>query len=107
MLFTVLYPEADTRSPLSAPELLTPPLEDVILPGVTRDSILSLARDHVSGKLKIPGLPDNLVVNERHITMKEVKEAGESGRLLEVFGAGTSRHLIDSSVPDTEWIVIH
>ncbi|KAG9001087.1 hypothetical protein FRB93_012467 [Tulasnella sp. JGI-2019a] len=70
-------------------ELVTPPLEDVILPGVTRDSVLSLAQDHASGKLKLPGLPDKLTVSERHIKMKEVKDAAEEGRLLEVFGCGT------------------
>jgi len=26
-------------------ELVTPPLDDVVLPGVTRDSVLRLARD--------------------------------------------------------------
>ncbi|KAG9094351.1 hypothetical protein FS749_012636 [Ceratobasidium sp. UAMH 11750] len=71
-------------------ELVTPPLDDLILPGVTRDSILCLARDHVSGKAKIPGLPDDLIVSERPITMGEVKAAAESGNLLEVFGAGTA-----------------
>lgn len=72
------------------PELVTPPLEDLILPGVTRDSILCLARDHVAGKITIPGLPNDLVVSERHITMNELKSASESGNLLEVFGAGTA-----------------
>ncbi|QRV76771.1 amino-transferase class IV protein [Ceratobasidium sp. AG-Ba] len=71
-------------------ELVTPPLEDLILPGVTRDSILCLARDHVSGKIDIPGLPKDLVVSERHITMGEIKAAADSGNLLEVFGAGTA-----------------
>ncbi|KAG8766612.1 hypothetical protein FRC12_006761 [Ceratobasidium sp. 428] len=71
-------------------ELATPPLDDLILPGVTRDSILCLARDHVSGKAKISGLPDDLIVSERPITMGEVKAAAESGNLLEVFGAGTA-----------------
>lgn len=70
-------------------ELVTPPLDDMILPGVTRDSILALARDHISGKGRIDGLPDDLVVSERPMTMGEVKAAAESGNLLEVFGAGT------------------
>lgn len=72
-----------------ATELVTPPLEDVILPGVTRDSVLALARGQESGKSKLPGLPEKLVVSERHITMKEVKEAAAEGRLLEVFGSGS------------------
>ncbi|KDQ19839.1 hypothetical protein BOTBODRAFT_27261 [Botryobasidium botryosum FD-172 SS1] len=71
-------------------ELVTPPLEDVILPGITRDSILSLARGHASGAQPISTLPSKLIVSERHITMKEVKAAAESNRLLEVFGAGTA-----------------
>ncbi|CAE6469562.1 unnamed protein product [Rhizoctonia solani] len=78
------------KHPDGTTELATPPLEDVILPGVTRDSILALARDHESGKARIPGLPDNLKVSERHIKMAEVKAAAESGNLLEAFGAGTA-----------------
>ncbi|KAF5314092.1 hypothetical protein D9611_006913 [Ephemerocybe angulata] len=65
-------------------ELVTPPLDGMILPGVTRDSVLSLARQHV------PGLPEKLVVSERPVTMAEVKEASEKGRLVEMFGAGTA-----------------
>ena len=71
-----------------AAELVTPPLEDVILPGVTRDSVLALAREHSAGTLHIPGLPSKLTVSERHITMGEVKKAAESHQLLEVFGTG-------------------
>lgn len=70
---------------------MTPPLEDVVLPGVTRDSVLALARDHAAGKLQL-NLPSNLVVSERPITMGEVKEAADSGKLLEVFGSGEGKH---------------
>lgn len=73
---------------LLATELVTPPLDGMILPGVTRDSVLSLARDHVSGIKRLPNLPDNLVVSERPVTMKEVKEASQSGSLVELFGSG-------------------
>jgi len=69
-------------------ELVTPPLDGMILPGVTRDSVLCLARDHVSRKKRLPHLPENLVVSERPVTMKEVKAASESGRIVELFGAG-------------------
>lgn len=69
-------------------ELVTPPLDDVILPGVTRDSVLHLARDHASGKNPIPGLPKNLTVSERYINMGEVVEAAKKDRLFEVFGTG-------------------
>ncbi|KAL4068354.1 aminotransferase [Scleroderma yunnanense] len=71
-------------------ELVTPPLDGMILPGVTRDSVLTLARDHASGKKRLAGLPDQLKVTERPITMSEVKGAAESGRLVELFGAGTA-----------------
>lgn len=64
----------------------------MILPGITRDSVLSIARDHASGKKKIPGLPDQLVVTERPVTMPEVKRSLQEGNLLELFGTGTSQH---------------
>lgn len=69
-------------------ELATPPLDGIILPGVTRDSVLTLARDHASGKAKVPGLTDKLKVSERPFTMREVKEAAEAGTLVEFFGTG-------------------
>ncbi|KAJ9101835.1 hypothetical protein QFC21_003175 [Naganishia friedmannii] len=72
-------------------ELLTPPLEDLILPGVTRDSILSLARDHVAGKTQIPGLPErDFVVSERKMTMPQLAQLAREGKVKEVFGAGTA-----------------
>ncbi|EPQ27248.1 uncharacterized protein PFL1_05171 [Pseudozyma flocculosa PF-1] len=71
-------------------ELITPPLNGMILPGVTRDSILHIARDHVSGKHKLDSLPSKLTVSEREITMKEVVDASADGSLLEIFGAGTA-----------------
>ncbi|KAF8307531.1 branched-chain amino acid aminotransferase II [Clavulina sp. PMI_390] len=83
-LFICLKGENDTI------ELLTPPLGDVILPGITRDSVISIAKEHISGKKKIPGLPDNLVFSERKINMGELVKAGKEGRLLEVFGSGTA-----------------
>lgn len=60
-------------------ELVTPPLDGTILEGVTRQSILDLARR--DGKLK---------VSERNITMQETLLALEKNRLLEMFGAGTA-----------------
>ncbi|KAJ7835303.1 branched chain amino acid aminotransferase [Mycena leptocephala] len=71
-------------------ELVTPPLDGMILPGVTRDSVLTLAREHVSGTKRLPNLPEKLIVSERGVTMKEVKEAAAAGRLVEMFGAGTA-----------------
>jgi branched-chain amino acid aminotransferase len=71
-------------------ELITPPLDGMILPGVTRDSVLELARNHVSSKKRLEGLPDDLIVSERPITMAEVQAASAAGRLVEMFGSGTA-----------------
>ncbi|ORX71871.1 cytosolic branched-chain-amino-acid aminotransferase [Linderina pennispora] len=60
-------------------ELVTAPLDGVILPGVTRDSLLELARKW--GEFK---------VSERRVTMPEMIKALEEGRLVEAFGAGTA-----------------
>jgi branched-chain amino acid aminotransferase len=60
-------------------ELITAPLDGTILPGVTRDSILRLARSW--GEFE---------VSERPYTMKELADAIAQGRLLEAFGAGTA-----------------
>jgi branched-chain amino acid aminotransferase len=60
----------------------------MILPGVTRDSVLSLARSHASGEKKLEGLASELIINERPVTMGEVKAAADAGNLVEMFGAG-------------------
>ena len=57
---------------------ITPPLGGTILPGVTRDSALTLLRE-----LGIP-------VQERRITMDELLSAHAAGKLTEAFGAGTA-----------------
>ncbi len=66
----------------------------MILPGITRDSVLQLLRDHISGTRPMQGLDkgEKLTVSERGITMKEVKDASQSGKLVELFGAGTLSH---------------
>lgn len=70
---------------------MTAPLEnDMILPGVTRDSVLALAREHQEGKIHLSGLPQNLVVSERSFTMGDLIKAQQSGKLKEAFGAGTA-----------------
>ena len=58
--------------------LVTPPLGGSILPGVTRDTVLTIARDW--------GLP----VEERLVSITEVREAHAKGTLQEVFGVGTA-----------------
>lgn len=71
-------------------ELITPPLGDTILPGVTRDSVLCLARDHAAGKLSIDGLPKTFKVSERKLTMPEIARLQKEGKLVEMFGSGTA-----------------
>jgi len=58
--------------------LLTPGLSDTILDGITRDSVLTLARDW------------GMKVEERKVSIKEVLEAQQNGTLKEVFGCGTA-----------------
>lgn len=63
-------------------ELVTAPLDGTILEGVTRDSILELAREKLS--------KDEWIVNERKFTIHEIKDAAKQGNLIEAFGAGTA-----------------
>lgn len=58
--------------------LITPPLSDSILDGVTRDSLLTLAR--------AGGIP----VEERKISYKALEKAFLSGKAIEAFGVGTA-----------------
>lgn len=59
-------------------ELVTPPLVGTILPGVTRDSVLQLARSW------------GLNVTERPISIDEVVDGCQSGTLKEMFATGTA-----------------
>lgn len=59
-------------------KLVTPPLEGSILPGVTRDSVISLAKYW------------NIPVEERMISIDEVFATANNGTLQEVFGTGTA-----------------
>lgn len=63
-------------------ELVTAPLDGTILEGVTRDSVLALARERL--------VPEGYNVSERYVGMQEIADAESEGRLLEVFGAGTA-----------------
>ncbi|MEW6263019.1 MAG: branched-chain amino acid aminotransferase [Thermodesulfobacteriota bacterium] len=60
-------------------ELITAPLAGTILPGVTRTTVLDLAREWKSHR-----------VSERRVSMDEVMSAARNGRLTEAFGAGTA-----------------
>jgi branched-chain amino acid aminotransferase len=58
--------------------LVTPELSGAILPGVTRDSVMAMARD--SGHK----------VEERRVDIDEWREGVASGRIAEVFACGTA-----------------
>jgi len=74
MNFFVLW-----RNKQGETELITPPLDSTILEGVTRDSIVQLARQW--GEFK---------VSEKKFTIHELCEAINEERVIEVFGAGTA-----------------
>ena len=59
-------------------ELITPPLGGSILPGVTRDSVI-----HIAKSWKIPVL-------ERPISIDEIIDASATGKLKEAFASGTA-----------------
>jgi branched-chain amino acid aminotransferase len=58
--------------------LLTPALTGTILPGITRDSLLALARD------------EGLAVREERYSLDQWREDAASGRLIETFACGTA-----------------
>jgi branched-chain amino acid aminotransferase len=70
-------------------ELVTPPLGGSILPGITRDSVLTLAKHW------------NIPVAERPITIDEVVIAHKDGSLQEIFGSGTAA--VISPVSQLAW----
>lgn len=74
-------------------ELVTAPLDGTILEGVTRDSVLALARERLA--------PEGWKISERKYTMKELAEAAKDGRLIEAFGAGTAA--IVSPIRNISW----
>jgi branched-chain amino acid aminotransferase len=58
--------------------LITPPLSGTILPGITRDSLLALAR------------AEGLTVREERYAFDQWRADAESGALLETFACGTA-----------------
>jgi len=70
-------------------ELITPSLEGTILPGITRDSIITLAKK------------DGFSVVERRITIQELYDASERGSLKEAFGTGTAA--VISPIGEFKW----
>ncbi|MBK8387817.1 MAG: branched-chain amino acid aminotransferase [Saprospiraceae bacterium] len=59
-------------------KILTPETDGAILKGITRDSILHILKDK------------GYDVETRPITIEEIMQAGKTGELKEVFGAGTA-----------------
>lgn len=59
-------------------KLITPPVSTTILAGITRDSVLTLARDL------------GYTVEERKVAVDELVEAYNAGKLQEAFGTGTA-----------------
>ncbi|KEZ93305.1 branched-chain amino acid aminotransferase [Nonlabens ulvanivorans] len=62
--------------------LLTAPNNDRILNGVTRRSVLQLAKDA------------GLTIEERRISVNELNEAAQNGSLKEIFGSGTAAVIV-------------
>lgn len=74
-------------------ELVTAPLDGTILEGVTRDSILSLARERLD--------PKEWEINERYFSINEVAERAKKGELVEAFGSGTAA--VVSPIKEIGW----
>ncbi|RPD73786.1 branched-chain amino acid aminotransferase II [Lentinus tigrinus ALCF2SS1-7] len=72
-------------------DVLTPPLDGTILPGITRASILSMATAHPS-RMVLPGLSEETRLHsaERALTMPELEAWLVEGRVVEVFAVGTA-----------------
>ena len=64
-------------------EIATPPLAGSILPGITRDTVLTLAREW------------GLNVTERPIAFDEIVAADRNGTLREIFGSGHRRRRLE------------
>lgn len=72
-------------------DVITPPLDGTILPGLTRASCLALTAAHPE-RTSLAGLPNTLRLHthERTMTMGDLYAWHASHRLLEVFAVGTA-----------------
>jgi len=59
-------------------KVITPSTQDTILDGVTRDTVLTLAREW------------GYTVEERRVAVAEILEGAKNGKLTDAFGAGTA-----------------
>lgn len=75
MNFFIIWKNKDNKI-----ELVTAPIDDIILPGVTRDSLLDIAKN------KFP----EWIISERYVHIDELIEAIKEKRILECFGTGTA-----------------
>jgi branched-chain amino acid aminotransferase len=78
------------------PVLVTPPLTGTLLPGVTRDSLLTLAAEA------------GLKVEERTLTVEQWRADAESGRMTEAFACGTAAVVTPvrrAVAKDGEWTI--
>ena len=63
-------------------KLLTAPTSGTILKGITRDSVLTIARDW------------GLEIEERPVSVKEIVEAARQNKIQEAFGVGTAATVV-------------
>ena len=76
--------------------LVTPALSTSILAGITRDSVLTLARDW------------GMKVEERRVPIQEIVDAHAAGKLEEAFGTGTAAtiaHIHSITLKDQEMVL--
>ncbi|KAG5639162.1 hypothetical protein DXG03_003838, partial [Asterophora parasitica] len=68
-------------------DIVTPPLDGTILPGITRRSALELLEAHTAKQTVLPGIPSaqRLHTHERAVTMHDLAAWSEEGKLLEAF----------------------
>lgn len=71
-------------------DIITPPLDGTILPGVTRESSLELFNAH-GKETSLPNLSNKIKLHarEQSITMTELAQWSKEGRLLEAICVGT------------------
>jgi branched-chain amino acid aminotransferase len=79
-------------------DVVTPPLDGTILPGVTRDSVLALL-SHRPHTAALPLLPADVRIHtaERALTMSELFAASAAGTLRELFCVGTAAAVIPTA----------
>ncbi|KAK4513753.1 uncharacterized protein ATC70_005759 [Mucor velutinosus] len=78
MNFFMLWSNSET----GRRELITPALNGLILPGVTRNTVIDLVKSWEA--------ETGIAVREGTVTMPEIVQAVEENRVIEMFGAGTA-----------------